>query len=88
VYRPILATVLGASRASATVARGVLLLRGVSAGLQCIPAAALGIGQFLRSISDSGVSHAVEVLSGALLVFVGSLVFLNRLDLAPGKLDS
>jgi len=85
---PILATVLALAAASATVARGVLLLAAYSAGL-AVPflLTALGIGQFLRFYQRfRRYLHAVEVLSGALLVFVGSLVFLNRLTWLSGKL--
>jgi len=85
---PILATVLALAAASDTVARGVLLLAAYSAGL-AVPflLTALGIGQFLRFYQRfRRYLHALEVLSGALLVFVGSLVFLNRLTWLSGKL--
>jgi cytochrome c-type biogenesis protein len=85
---PILATVLALAAASATVARGVLLLAAYSAGL-AVPflLTALGIGEFLRFYQRfRRYLHAVEVLSGALLLFVGSLVFLNRLTWISGKL--
>src|SRR6266853_428408 len=85
---PILATVLALAAASDTIARGVLLLAAYSAGL-AVPflLTALGIGQFLRFYQRfRRYLHAVEVLSGALLVFVGSLVFLNRLTWLSGKL--
>ena len=85
---PILATVLALAAASATVTRGVLLLAAYSAGL-AVPflLTALGIGEFLRFYQRfRRYLHAIEVLSGALLVFVGSLVFLNRLTWISGKL--
>lgn len=85
---PILATVLALAAASATVARGVLLLAAYSAGL-AVPflLTALGIGEFLRFYQRfRRYLHAVEILSGALLLFVGSLVFLNRLTWISGKL--
>jgi len=85
---PILATVLTLAAASDTVARGILLLAVYSAGL-AIPflLTALGIGHFLRFYANfRKYLHAVEVFSGALLLFVGGLVFLNRLTWLTGKL--
>src|SRR6266851_1122901 len=85
---PILATVLALAAASATVARGVLLLAAYSAGL-AVPflLAALGIGQFLRFYQHfRGYLHALELLSGTLLFFVGGLVFVNKLTWLSGKL--
>jgi cytochrome c-type biogenesis protein len=85
---PILATVLALAAASDTIARGVLLLAVYSAGL-AVPflLTALGIGQFLRFYQRfRKYLHAVEVFSGALLLFVGGLVFLNRLTWLAGKL--
>jgi cytochrome c-type biogenesis protein len=86
---PILATVLALAAASDTVARGVLLLAVYSAGL-AVPflLTAVGIGQFLRLYQRfRKYLHAVEIFSGALLLFVGSLVFLNRLTWLAGKLS-
>lgn len=85
---PILATVLALAAGSDTIARGVLLLTAYSVGL-AVPflLTALGIGQFLRFYqSFRRYLHAVEVLSGALLLFVGSLIFLNKLTWLSGKL--
>jgi cytochrome c-type biogenesis protein len=85
---PILATVLALAAASDTVARGVLLLAAYSAGL-AVPflLTALGIGQFLRFYKRfRSYLHAVEVFSGALLLFVGGLIFLNKLTWLSGKL--
>ncbi|HYA62869.1 MAG TPA: cytochrome c biogenesis protein CcdA [Candidatus Sulfotelmatobacter sp.] len=85
---PILATVLALAAASDTVARGVLLLAVYSAGL-AVPflLTALGLGQFLRFYRNFRRHlHAVEVLSGALLLFVGGLVFFNKLTWLSGKL--
>jgi cytochrome c-type biogenesis protein len=85
---PILTTVLALAAASATVARGILLLAVYSAGL-AIPflLAAVLIGHFLRFYANfRKYLHAVELFSGALLLFVGSLVFLNRLTWLTGKL--
>jgi cytochrome c-type biogenesis protein len=86
---PILATVLALAAASDTIARGVLLLAVYSAGL-AVPflLTAVGIGQFLRFYQRfRKYLHAVEIFSGALLLFVGSLVFLNRLTWLAGKLS-
>src|SRR3984893_522343 len=85
---PILATVLALAAASDTIARGVLLLAVYSAGL-AIPflLTALGIGQFLRFYQRFRKHlHAVELFSGALLLFVGGLVFVNKLTWLSGKL--
>jgi cytochrome c-type biogenesis protein len=86
---PILATVLALAAASDTIARGVLLLAVYSAGL-AVPflLTAVGIGQFLRFYQRfRRYLHAVEIFSGALLLFVGGLVFLNRLTWLAGKLS-
>jgi cytochrome c-type biogenesis protein len=86
---PILATVLALAAASDTIARGVLLLAVYSAGL-AVPflLTALGIGQFLKFYQRfRKYLHAVEVLSGALLLFVGGLVFVNKLTWLAGKLS-
>jgi cytochrome c-type biogenesis protein len=48
---------------------------------------ALGIGQFLRFYQRFRKHlHAVEVFSGVLLLFVGGLIFVNRLTWMAGKL--
>jgi cytochrome c-type biogenesis protein len=86
---PILATVLALAAASDTIARGVLLLAVYSAGL-AVPflLTALGIGQFLGFYQRFRKHlHAVELFSGALLLFVGGLVFVNRLTWLAGKLS-
>jgi len=85
---PILATVLALAAATDTVARGVLLLAAYSVGLG-IPfvLTALGIGQFLRFYKRfRSYLHAVEVFSGALLLLVGGLIFVNKLTWLSGKL--
>ena len=85
---PILATVLALAAASDTIARGVLLLAVYSAGL-AVPflLTALGISQFLRFYQRFRKHlHAVELFSGALLLFVGGLIFINRLTWMAGKL--
>ena len=86
---PILAGVLTMAAASETVARGVVLLAVYSAGL-AIPflLTAVAINQFLRFYKRFRRHlHAVEVTSGVLLLFVGSLIFVNRLTWLSGKLD-
>src|SRR5271167_1998021 len=85
---PILATVLALAATSDTIARGILLLAVYSAGL-AIPflATALLISQFMVFYKNfRKYLHAVEVFSGALLLFVGGLVFINKLTWLSGKL--
>ena len=86
---PILATVLALAAASDTIARGVLLLAVYSAGL-AIPflLTALGISQFMAFYKNfRKYLHAVELFSGALLLFVGGLVFFNKLTWLSSKLS-
>jgi cytochrome c-type biogenesis protein len=86
---PILTTVLALAAQSDTIARGVLLLAVYSAGL-AIPflLAALGIVQFLKFYQRfRKYLHAVELFSGLLLLFVGGLVFFNRLTWLVTKLS-
>jgi cytochrome c-type biogenesis protein len=85
---PILTTVLSFAAASGTVGRGVFLLAVYSAGL-AIPflLTALGISQFMAFYKNfRKYLHAVEVFSGALLLFIGALVFSNKLTWLTGKL--
>jgi cytochrome c-type biogenesis protein len=85
---PILATVLALAAASDTITRGVLLLAIYSAGL-AIPflLTALGISQFMAFYKNfRKYLHAVELFSGALLLFVGGLVFFNKLTWLSSKL--
>jgi cytochrome c-type biogenesis protein len=86
---PILTTVLALAANSDTIARGVLLLAVYSAGL-AIPflLAAVGIVQFLKFYQRfRKYLHAVELFSGALLLFVGGLVFTNKLTWLVRKLS-
>jgi cytochrome c-type biogenesis protein len=86
---PILATVLALAAASDTIARGILLLAVYSAGL-AVPflLTSLLMSQFLRFYQRFRKHlHAVELFSGALLLFVGGLVFVNRLTWMAGKLS-
>jgi cytochrome c-type biogenesis protein len=85
---PILAAVLVLAANSATVLRGVFLLAVYSAGL-AIPflVTAAGINRFLHFYQRFRRHlHAVEVFSGLLLLFVGGLIFMNRLTWLSGKL--
>src|SRR3984957_14370119 len=85
---PILATVLTLAAASETVSRGVLLLAIYSAGL-AVPflLTAVGLGAFLPFYKNfRKYLHAVELFSGSLLLFVGGLVFFNKLAWLSGKL--
>ena len=84
---PILTTVLSFAAASATVSRGIFLLAVYSAGL-AIPflLTALGISQFMNFYKNFRKHlHAVEIFSGALLLFIGALVFSNKLTWITGK---
>jgi cytochrome c-type biogenesis protein len=84
-----LSAVLVLAAASETISRGVLLLAVYSAGL-AVPflLTAVGLSQFLRFYKNfRKYLHVVEVFSGALLLFVGGLVFLNRLTWLTGKLS-
>jgi cytochrome c-type biogenesis protein len=85
---PILAGVLGIAATRDTVMQGVLLLAVYSAGL-AIPflITAIAINGFLRFYQKfRRYLHAVEVLSGVLLLAVGGLIFVNRLTWLSGKL--
>jgi cytochrome c-type biogenesis protein len=86
---PILSAVLILAANSNTIARGVLLLAVYSAGL-AIPflLTALGIGQFMAFYKNfRKYLHAVELFSGVLLLFVGGLVYVNKLTWLSGKLS-
>jgi cytochrome c biogenesis protein CcdA len=86
---PILAGVLTMAATSDTIARGVMLLVVYSTGL-AIPflLTAVAINRFLHFYKRFRRHlHAVEAGSGALLLFVGSLIFMNRLTWLSGKLD-
>jgi len=85
---PILTAVLTMAATSDTVTRGVALLAVYSAGL-AIPflLTAAAINQFLRFYKRFRRHlHAVEVGSGFLLLFIGGLIFMNRLTWLSGKL--
>ena len=86
---PILTSVLALAAASDNIRRGILLLAVYSAGL-AIPflLTALGIGKFMAFYKNfRKYLHAVELFSGALLLFVGGLVFVNKLTWLTAKLS-
>jgi cytochrome c-type biogenesis protein len=84
---PILTTVLR-WRHSDTIARGVLLLAVYSAGLAIPFAGGAGSRQFLKFYQRfRKYLHAVELFSGFLLLFVGGLVFFNKLTWLVRKLS-
>src|SRR5882762_8384918 len=81
--------VLALAAASDNIRRGVLLLAVYSAGL-AIPflLTALGIGKFMTFYKNfRKYLHAVELFSGALLLFIGGLVFVNKLTWLTAKLS-
>jgi cytochrome c-type biogenesis protein len=85
---PILAAVLVLAANTETISRGVFLLAVYSAGL-AVPflLTAVGINKFLRFYQRFRKHlHTVEVFSGVLLLFVGALIFMNRLTWLSGKL--
>jgi cytochrome c-type biogenesis protein len=85
---PILSAVL-AMAASVTFIRAILMLTVYSAGL-AIPflLAAVGFGGFLRFYQRfRKYLHAVELFSGGVLLFVGGLVFFNKLTWLVAKLS-
>lgn len=85
---PILSAVLVLAAASQTIGRGILLLAVYSAGL-AVPflLTALGLSQFLQFYKNfRKYLHYVELFSGALLLFIGGLVFFNKLTWLSGKL--
>jgi cytochrome c-type biogenesis protein len=85
---PILAGVLALAATKDTVGQGILLLACYSAGL-AIPflLTAVGIGRFLKFYQRFRKHlHTVEVFSGVLLLFIGSLIFVNRLTWLSGHL--
>ncbi len=84
---PILAGVLALASQSGTLPRAMFLMAVYSAGLS-IPflLTALGFQQFVRFYQDFRKHlHAVEMFSGVLLLFIGGLIFFNRLTWLAGK---
>jgi cytochrome c-type biogenesis protein len=77
---PILAGILAIAATQDTVGSGVRLLSAYSLGL-AIPffAAALAINRFFAAFSKIRKHyHKIEVVSGALLIVIGVLIFTNR----------
>jgi len=86
---PILGPILTLAGASGTVGLGIRLLSVYSLGL-AVPflLTALGIGLFFQFYQRfRKYLHFVELFSGAILLFVGCLIFLNRLTWLTGKFD-
>lgn len=86
---PILGPILTLAGAGATVGLGIRLLSVYSLGL-AVPflLTALGIGLFFQFYQRfRKYLHFVELFSGAILLFVGGLIFLNRLTWLTGKFD-
>jgi cytochrome c-type biogenesis protein len=77
---PILAGILAIAAAQDTVGDGVRLLLAYSLGLG-VPffATALAINRFFAAFAKiRRYYHAIEVVSGSLLVIIGVLIFTNR----------
>jgi len=86
---PILATILVLAGAQETVFKGVLLLAVYSMGL-AVPflLTSLGVDRFLGFYTKFRRHlHTVEVISGVLLIAIGSLIFMNNLKLLSGYLS-
>jgi cytochrome c-type biogenesis protein len=80
---PILAGILAIAASKETVGEGVTLLAVYSAGLG-IPflLTSLAVNQFFAAFAKiRRYYHAIEVMSGALLVAIGALIFTNRFTL-------
>src|SRR5215467_10181881 len=83
---PILGVVLGFAAAQDTVFKGVFLLAVYSLGL-AVPflLTSLGIERFLKFYNRFKFHmHAVEVASGVLLIFLGTLLVLGRFTIIAG----
>jgi cytochrome c-type biogenesis protein len=86
---PILATILAFAASEDTVAKGILLLAIYSAGL-AVPflLTSLGIDRFLAFYGRFRRHlHAVEVVSGVLLIAIGGLVLTRHFTLLAGYLS-
>jgi cytochrome c-type biogenesis protein len=85
---PILAGILAVAATRSTVFQGMFLLAVYSAGL-AIPflLTGLGVSQFLKFYGRFRKHlHAVEVVSGVLLIGIGLLMAFNRLTVLSGYL--
>jgi cytochrome c-type biogenesis protein len=86
---PILAGILTLAAAEETVTKGMLLLAVYSAGL-AVPflLTSLGVDRFLAFYSRFRRHlHAVEVVSGVLLIMIGALVLTGRFTVLSGYLS-
>jgi cytochrome c-type biogenesis protein len=86
---PILAAVLTMAATTENIGRGVFLLAIYSAGL-AIPflLTAFGISRFLKFYQKfKRHLHTVEMASGFLLLFIGILIFANRLTWLTDKMS-
>jgi cytochrome c-type biogenesis protein len=86
---PILAGILTLAAAEETVAKGMALLAVYSAGL-AVPflLTSLGVDRFLAFYSRFRRHlHAVEVVSGVLLIVIGALVLTGRFTVLSGYLS-
>jgi cytochrome c-type biogenesis protein len=86
---PILAVILGFAAAQDSVLKGIFLLAIYSLGL-AVPflLTSLGIERFLKFYSRFRPHmHAVEVISGVLLIVLGQLLVLNRFTIISNYLS-
>lgn len=85
---PILAGILALAAVSSTVTRGVLLLAVYSAGLGAgFILAALFLNRFLTGFKKIRLHlRKIEMASGALLLFIGILIFTNQLAWISARL--
>jgi cytochrome c-type biogenesis protein len=86
---PILAGILALAASSSTVMKGILLLAVYSLGL-AVPflLTSLGIDRFLSFYGRFRRHlHAVEVLSGILLIVIGVLIFTRHFTVLSGYLN-
>lgn len=86
---PILAVILGFAAAQDSVFKGIVLLAVYSLGL-AVPflLTSLGIGRFLKFYSRFRAHmHALEVISGGLLIFLGILLVMGRFTLISNYLS-
>jgi cytochrome c-type biogenesis protein len=86
---PILAGILALAASSSTVLKGILLLAVYSLGL-AVPflLTSLGIDRFLSFYGRFRRHlHAVEVLSGILLIVIGVLIFTRHFTVLSGYLN-
>ena len=86
---PILAAILAVAAAQDTVGEGIRLLAVYSMGL-AIPflLTALAINQFFKAFAKiRRYYHTIELVSGAMMVIIGVLIFTNRFTLIANYLS-